>query len=813
MTELLAWVWAPVLIYVVSFGLGLLVDRALRLKLPPALLAPTGLAAAVVVTTLLYRLRLPAVVPPALILMGAGGLLWARSGLRRAVSAPGLVAGGLVYVLYMAPVVFSGEPTWAGYNFVNDTASNFVLTDYLAHHGVAAPVIDSGTTANAANLLTNGYPLGSFSLLAGFLPLTGVPLESVYQPFMASIAGLAAMSLMQIARSSGVRPSAAVAIAALPLGAVLLHRYVLHGAIKEIVLVQLSATAVALAGVAVQQRLVIRLAVAIAVVCVAMVTVYGVAAGAYVAGLLLATAGVVAAGPNRPSLGHVAKLLGLGSAVGLVLLLPVLGSALEFVPVVKDLFSASDGLTEGQLGQLLRPLPVTQAGGIWIGRDYRLPADAVPTINTVLVVIAIISALAGVGFALRARRLTPVVLLATMGLPALALSPQATPYIDAKLLVVLTPVVVFMGLFAAATALQSRGRFARGVGAAAFVAIGAGVLASDIFGYREARPAPLARMHALQDVAARVPDRRLYLFNEWEEFGKYFMRTKRVNPAGERESPRFLRLKVERGLPSDLPRASPRREPRLGRWFDLDEQTLPFLGSFGGLIMRRSPAASRPPATYRLLYRNAYYELWKRDRPVRVRGHYALQRSDRATSVPGCGRVRRLARIARPGDRLVAARPPRVTRLSPVTASRPSAWRVAQEPAGPEGSVIPFGPGTLRGLVAASGEQLVWIKASGGRAITVSVNGQVVGTTRQIDTPGQWQLLGRIRLSARPTSRTITVSRGGATLRPNDAQRGFIGPVALQSARPGRLVAVAPRDAARLCGRAWDWIELVGAKT
>ena len=91
----------------------------------------------------------------------------------------------------------------------------------------------------------------------------------------------------------------------------------------------------------------------------------------------------------------------------------------------------------------------------------------------------------------------------------------------------------------------------------ALLAVAAGVLLSDVYSYREARKAPADRVEAMKDVAEHVPDRGLYLLNEWEEFGKFFMRSVRVNPASEVESPRLLRLRVDRGLPADLPRTSP----------------------------------------------------------------------------------------------------------------------------------------------------------------------------------------------------------------------------------------------------------------
>src|SRR5680860_697995 len=114
---LLAWVWAPFLLFVLSLGLGLLADTVLRTELPPALLAPVGMAVATVLATLGYRLGEPVVVPVVVVCAAVAGFVPARKRLRERIWAPpALVAGGAVYALYMAPVVLSGEATWAGYN-------------------------------------------------------------------------------------------------------------------------------------------------------------------------------------------------------------------------------------------------------------------------------------------------------------------------------------------------------------------------------------------------------------------------------------------------------------------------------------------------------------------------------------------------------------------------------------------------------------------------------------------------------------------------------------------------------------------------
>lgn len=71
MTELLAWIWAPAVLYALLLGLGLLADGVLRTELPGGLLAPVGLALAVVVVTSVYRCGGTAAVAAPLTITGA----------------------------------------------------------------------------------------------------------------------------------------------------------------------------------------------------------------------------------------------------------------------------------------------------------------------------------------------------------------------------------------------------------------------------------------------------------------------------------------------------------------------------------------------------------------------------------------------------------------------------------------------------------------------------------------------------------------------------------------------------------------------
>ena len=249
MTEVAAWLWLPLVFYAVAVGSGLLVERLFRIRLPNALLAPIGLAVMVVAVTPVYRLGGNAhMAAPLVVLIAAAGALLARRSLKSRLQ-PGwtaFAAGAGAYALYLAPVALSGHWSWAGYEFVNDTAANLIFTEHVASTGVVAPhSLNSTTAAIAATPIELKYPLGAHFLVATVRQLSWAPLAAVYQPAMAAIAGVAAMSFAELLRRVGL-PSALAALAAvLAVASNLLYRYVMHGAVKEILVVALLAAAAA----------------------------------------------------------------------------------------------------------------------------------------------------------------------------------------------------------------------------------------------------------------------------------------------------------------------------------------------------------------------------------------------------------------------------------------------------------------------------------------------------------------------------------------------------------------------------------------
>ena len=134
------------------------------------------------------------------------------------------------------------------------------------------------------------------------------------------------------------------------------------------------------------------------------------------------------------------------------------------------------------------------------------------------------------------------------------------------------------------------------LGAAGALALA--ILASDLLAYGYDRVAPTARMEAIREVGDHFPGQGLVLWNEFEEYAKYFARAARVSVPFEALTPQQVQL----------------RKPQYfyGHYFDLDEELLSFVEGYPIIVTRRSPAASRPPANYRLAYENSYYLAWRR---------------------------------------------------------------------------------------------------------------------------------------------------------------------------------------------------------
>jgi hypothetical protein len=802
---LLAWVVFPLALYLVAGGLGLLAERLTHTELPDPLVAPLGACLAVVLVTLVLQLGGAGPVMAGVLTVAAtAGIVFNRRRLRARL-APGwpAVAGLVVFALYMGPVVLTGHWTWLGYNLVNDTAINFAVSDHIAQHGTAAATGEPSTRLLIINqTLSHGYPLGAHGLLAALEWLVPAPVEAVYQPFIATVAALAAMPLVWLARSLRVPGAFAALAAVVGMGANLTYQYALQGAFKELSTVLVIATAAALCRFALDQRLAAAPIALLAACLAAGVGILTAGAAGYAAGLALAALAAVAVERARLRTATLGRAAVVGAAVLIVAAAPVMADALEFARSGTQVFADTDPdlsapLTSPEvLGHLARPLPLYQSLGSWLRGDYRYPIE--PGLERTLTTVLLVVAGAMLAFALfsegRRRRLGVLLAVAPALLVYLVGAARLDPYAEAKLLVVLSPMLVF-GAMIGAWWLYGR---VRAAGIVAAVVVAGGVLGSDGIAYHDVRVAPVDRLEGLRD-AARHAGGGEWLLPEWEELAKHFGKPAAINVGPESFSPRAADPRDGRGI--------------FNRSFDLDELTFDYVASWPGIVLRRSPAASRPPANYERIYGNHWYELWKRRDEPQVREHLPLQRDGQPAAIPRCQDVRALAGRARPGENLVAARrlalPTLAARLPPLPGmTRPTRIPLWQWHADVPGAIVPAGQGILGGsLRLDGGAYRVWVRGGGGRPLAVAVDGRRVGAVQELNTPGQWLLIGEVELA--PGSHAIELARPGGGLEPGNGFPGLVGGVALEPQTDRSLVTVRPSQAERLCGRTWDWIERV----
>lgn len=846
MSSVIAWAALPAIFLVVCGGLGALLRRLSGLPLPAPLLVPLGAALAVILALTGYSVGLRGLLTPLVIVaLAVAGLVLAARGrgsgfasgpagelqpaneaveaseangdgaltrLRRA-GLPQLgytaLLWAVVYGLYMAPVILTGHWTWPGYNFVNDTAVQLVIADWLPQHGRSLPS-ERGISTTTDVLITyieGGYPLGGHALLAALAALIPVGAAELYHPFVAAFAATAAVAFMALARTVvSVRWAAFAGLVAVANN--LFYQYALQGNMKEVVTGALLATTAAvaawsltwlrdehkaepaLASARARRRILIVSAALLAVPVGATVNALSVAGAPYVLLIVALWLGLVLVHRLVLDVRALAFAVAVGAVALLVTTATTVPRLLTWGKTTSDTFATPEMINE--LGHLARPLELRQTVGIWLIGDYRFaPVGASAGLTTLGVLFAIGLAVAGVIWLLQRRRFSVFLFAVPVILVMALVVPRVSPYADAKTLMLAAPAVTLLaGLGAAALA-----RWRPPIGMAAGALLLGGVLASDALAYHSVKIAPSDRMESLEDIDRRLDqDRDLALVNEPEEFAKVFLDDTRINASTEAITPAQVELRVPQGFGN--------------LYFDLDEQQLQYVTRFPTIVLRRSPATSRPPAGYERTYANQHYVVWRRDAPTRVSEHLPQQGIYEVAGEPACGDVLALARRAdAAGEVLVASPAPTLLELDTLEAQRSPSW--IPHPFRPR-AVLTEAPGEAVQDVNTTrpGRYRAWVAGSFGRPVSAFVDGRRIGSAGGVDNVGQWHEVGTVELAA--GEHTLRIARPGGDLSPGDGYAGELGPLVLERIEPRPLQRVDPSLArTALCGKRWDWIERV----
>jgi hypothetical protein len=739
-------------------------------RLPQPLLLPAGMAAVIVIAQITVA-TVPRATTPVVVAAAVAGIVlrppWRTSW--RELRWP-LGAAAAVFLLYAAPVVLSGQATFAGYIKLDDTATWFALTDRVMDHGRSVAGLPVSTYyVVLKSYISTGYPVGSFLPLGVGHQLTGQDIAWLFQPYLAFLAAMVSLSLYWVARTA--LPSsrvAAVAAFAAPLAAIT-YGYSLWGGAKELMAAALVALAAALAADAAREARTGRQLLFVATAAAATASALSAGAAIWLAPLLL---GALAAGFMYQRRDVPVRQAAVFLPLAAILAVPAISAASTFAsPGAKKTLTSST-----ELGNLARPLKSAQSLGIWPTGDFR--TDPVATFPAYVLLGALVfCAVLAIVLALRRRSWELPLAVIGVAVALLVVAHFGSPWVDGKAMATAAPAFVLAGM-AGAGMVFLRGR--RVEGAILGAAILFGVLWSDALAYRDVSLAPKHQLSELQTIGKRIGGTGPTLMTDYEPYGaRHFLRN--GAPEGASEF-RWRQVTLRNG--TLLPK---------GQSSDIDNFQLDGILVYRNLVLHRGPAASRPPAPYKLIWKGRYWELWQR--PVsypKVVDHVPLGTTEQPGSVPACSTVQAEAFRVPGGGRLAAP-----IRDKPVYAQ----IRLA-------------GPGSADGgaLIRETGDYTVWLGGSAGSRVTVYIDGKAAGSRRNALEWEQYQPLGKVHLTGGTVHDVRLVYDGRSFLHPGSGDdRTPIGPVALSRQTADVPVTyVSPSDASSLCGKNLDWLEALG---
>ncbi len=789
-----AWLLLPALLAALSLGCGLLVDRLSTSRVSGVLLLPLGLAVIVVLARACVATDATAsLATPLVVAAGLTGLVAGRERLRaRHLDRWAAGVALAVFAVYAAPVVLSGDPTFAGYGILGDTAVHFVLIDRIMDAGTGLAGLEpSSYEETLRRYFASGYPLGAHAALGAVRPLAGADVAWGFQPFLAYIGSMLALTITALLSTVVRSRWRAALIAALVAQPALVYAFALQGSVKELSTLWLVPLLAALVpGITdaaderadsggraeVEPRDLIPLVVASA----ASVALIGVAVLPWLGPVLLVALWQVWRRSGRSALAVVIPAAAFGAVLAL-LSLPTLLDLGDYLRVAQKVVTA-----QAELGNLLHPLDGLQIFGVWLQGDYRLFPEGGSGLSNLeitylLIGVAAAAGLLGLGLLSRRRALGPALYVVTSLVALVYVTHRGSPWADAKALSIASPAVLLLaGLGVVALEEMGGARERRGPRAGPR----RGHPPVQRHGLPQRQPGPegpprrpragLPRggrprahpLHGVRGVREALPPRRA------------------ARSGSRRRSP----------CPGSRRRCAAGWRPGSGSARAADQIEVRDLNRFRSLVVRRSPVDARPPANWRRVWSGDYYDVWRRTPGVSVIEHLPAGAT--------CARIGRLARRVAPGDARLAAAPPAAAPRNLPTNALPPGWAVR----GDDPSLVQtVGPGTLEVRVPGgrAGSYEVWISGSIGRRESVSVDGRPAGSAAgELSRPPGWIHTGDVRLGpGHPRGPARTGGRG-----PAPGQRGRVALPRTRGAAPGHGPAgadgggVAVAGAVRLSG-------------
>ncbi len=592
MDLLLCWLVGPAVLVAVAVGLSFGLELISGARLPWTVRPAAGLAVMIVIAQLLVSTDTTAELAiPAVVGLGAFGLVMGWSARLNQVPLPRweLAAAGGVFLVFGAPVLLSGDPTFAGYIKLDDTATWMALTDHAFEFGRKVSGFDVSTWEALIDVNAgNGYPIGSFVPMALMSKVTGQDVAWTIQPSMALMAAMLSLLLAQIIRPLIEPAPARAAIAFLAAQSAMLLGYTLWGGVKEVAAALLLALGPLLCWYAIDQADVRRRWILPGLSISAFLAVLGAPGAVWLVPTLVPLLLLA-----RKKLGDATTVRVAGASLGfaLILSLPQLITPNGFFnPFQSFLFE------ETELGNLAEPLSIPRVMGVWPAEDFRLDPDFSTAVTILALVLAGLAAYACY-LAIRDKdRLLPSYVLGGAAAFAVVYA-LGSPWIDGKGMAIVSPALLAAGLTGAALLIL---RTSHNIEGWVVCTVTAGlILATSFLFYQGAFLAPYDEQRELEEIGERFDGQGPALLTEGSTYGpRHFLRE--LDAENAKDLRRRAVTLADGGLPDDVP------------YLDTDLIATSSLEPYNLLVLRRSPAASRPPGDYGLAEAGTYYEVWER---------------------------------------------------------------------------------------------------------------------------------------------------------------------------------------------------------
>jgi hypothetical protein len=711
-------------------------------------------------------------------------------------NAEALWAGGCAlaaYAIGLAPVAGSGRSAIAGYVLNNDPAVHLSAIELLRDNGTQATEGGLSSYHSVEGLFEAAYPLGSFPWVLFGNVTGGIEPFHLWTPLIALTAGLTALVSFWILRRIGApRPFAAIAGAVIASG-YLPFSYLAQGGTKEVITALTIYATVALFVHGATERFGWRALLPAAVGAGAAIHNLGLGALAWLgpAGAVIAVVLLWRPPRGRTRVGTAVTLAICGLAA-LVVALPSILSSIDYLNQSEDLL-----LNPAQIGNLVGPVPWSEAFNVWFAYDYRLPDPDRETLTAIGVLLAALLAGIGILNALARRQIALLLAVFTGVAGAVVISSRYAIYFDAKSYMALAP---SLGLASAAGVLWlylRRSARERIGGLVLGVLLAAGVLVSDAYVYAGSWTTPKDRFQEMIDIGERFRGEGPMLINEREEYSKYFLRDSLPWESwGSWQPDRGLRFSTVPAVPTTP---------------DFDYYTSEHMARFKLLLERRRPGGSLPPSNFRVVHETEHYRVWRRvanppreHLPLGLKGLSGTSHLD--CSDPTARRL--IERARRTGSRVRAAYAGNV----PVVTG-PGLWeQFANWGLTPTEGFVSWRSGfaIARKPPLDRGRYTAYLQGSFGPGIRVYIGEKQLGEAfGDLGIQDGWQPLG-VATVKRNEPTVVLLGLEKSALRPGSRRYDMVGQLAFVPEPENRKVTdLDGRRARELCGKRLDWVELL----